>query len=152
MIKLALKTWILNTIYNKYIQEQIETNIKQYKKELKEYTREREKERQYNLLQDTLIPAVGGNYEILKIDKPCRFSGYLDLSNFHGGDSLKVTLLFKSTDGVYKRFFEKEWDCPLVDPILTFDEKMVDGVTLSVKQSTGITGRSLLYSFRWLYI
>lgn len=147
MAKNKVISKILSVIYNKYIQEQIELNIKQYKKEL----REKDKEKPYNSLRDSLVPIVGGNYEILKVDNPCRFSGYIDLSNFHSGDSSELTIQFKSTDGTYKRYFRKEWNFPLTDPIITFDDKSVDGVIISFKQTAGVTGRSLLYNFRWIY-
>ena len=139
---------IIDRILGKYIQKQIETSIKQLKRELiKE-----EKENKYNTSKDKVIPAVGGYYEVLKIDKPCRFSGYIDLWDMKSGDSVEVTAEYISTDGSPKRCFSKEFPCPMKDPIVYFDEKVVDGVVVTIKQTTGITGRTIQYSWRWLYL
>lgn len=139
---------IIDRIFGKYIKKQIETNIKQIKRELIN----KEKETQYNIMKDKLIPVVGGYYEVLKIDSPCRFSGYLDLWDLKSGETLEVDVKFKSTDGEFKRAFKKEFSGPMQDPLLTFDEKIVDGVSVTLRLSTGITGRTILYNWRWLYL
>jgi len=139
---------IIDRILGKYIQKQIETSVKQIKREL---IREN-KETQFNYHKDTLITAMDKVHDIVNQPKPCRFSGFIDFSNLRNGDIIEFMVLFYSVDGQPKRYFRKDFTNQQVDPIFTFDEKIVDGVQITLKQTAGTAGRAILYNWRWQYI
>lgn len=142
------KVDVIDRIFGKYIQKQIETNIKQIRKELIKEN----KETQFNNTKDTVTTAMNEEYKLLNLTKSCRFSGYIDLSSLRNGDILEAIVFFISTDGIPKRFFRKEFTNQQIDPIIIFDEKVVDGVIITVKQTAGTAGRPLPYNWRWQYI
>lgn len=141
------KLRIIDRILGKYIQKQLETSVKQIKRELIKEN----KETVFLNHKDILIPAMDKVYELWNQPKPCKFSGYIDLSSIRAGDIIEIVVSFISTDGLPKRFFKKEFMGPLSDPMLTFDEKVVDGVLITIKQTAGTAGRPVLYNWRWIY-
>lgn len=98
------------------------------------------------LINQGILTADGTEQTILTGTGPGRFSGYIDLSNLAGVDTLRVKQ-YIFIGGTYKTYHTEDYAGIQPDPILYVTPKeSINGVKITIQQIAGVF-RNFSYTF-----
>jgi len=95
-----------------------------------------------------VVTASDNEQEIVRHASLMKFSGYIDLSNMEGGDTVVVRQYLRiRKHGEYKKYAEETYVGVQENPIIYVTTKiLVYGVEITIQQTTG-TFKSFDYTF-----